>query len=1004
MGAIPTQRDTVSCASDAPARVGSESLYAAPAYAGLDRRATAHLSLQGGPLAPGAARRFVGAALTEWAELGLPGAAAFSVRLVEDVLVVVSELVTNAVVHAGTDVELLCRLGRDAPTAPGWLLLEVSDHHPSRAVRGEGAERPYLVERPYGAAEYGRGLRLVAALSEAWGITYRTGVKTVWAQLSVDGAMAVEGAFEPYGGHEGGSAAEAALGDRADDAWDARAYAGDSAQDVRPVDLVAPVPRPGGEHDREWLNRGALSFLAEASDLLTGQLDEDLVAALAGQLLVPRLADWCAVWLEEEGLGWRAGDASFGPAPRLARVWHGSENRIEELRRALEKNPPRLPDAVRSRAVPVPWPELGEGAGTEATEPDTERGAGSGRGTGSTTGDGAAGVARGPAPGATPGPAEETGTGAGGGPRSAAGTASGTHEAEGVSAREGEDRPSTEREAEGRAPRSEAGPVAGVAGQVVVGVGEAPRGEAVPMPEAGVGVLPGAVGPVERGAPHREARPAAVAEGPASRGPARPGPQGSGGPVPDLAGVADGSGVNGGIHEAGVADGSGVAGVADGPGVIGAPDEAGATEATEAEVAGVADGPGVIGAPDGAGATEAGVAGVADEAGAAGATEAGVAGPAQAGAGSAVEWASGGSYRSVEPAMDGEAGAPRRAPGPPAEHGGRAARGRGGSGPEGEGGAALAYRLIAGGRPLGTLVIGRAGLLRFPDEVTGLVEDLSRRIALSIGAARQYARQATISRVLQRGLLPGAVAEIPGVSSALVYEPCDKGGPSGDFYDLFPAGRGRWCFAIGDVQGKGPEAAVVIGLARPWLRLLAREGYGVADVLDRLNQLLLDDATEAADAAARALVTAGDPGLVDPDGPQTRFLSLLYGELVPVDGGVRCTLASAGHPLPLLLGPDGDVRAVAEPQTLLGVIEDTEYVSETFELRRGDTLLCVTDGVTERRSGPRMFDDGDGLACALSGCAGLDAQLIAERIRRLVHEFGEGPPDDDLALLVLRAE
>lgn len=95
---------------------------------------------------------------------------------------------------------------------------------------------------------------------------------------------------------------------------------------------------------------------------------------------------------------------------------------------------------------------------------------------------------------------------------------------------------------------------------------------------------------------------------------------------------------------------------------------------------------------------------------------------------------------------------------------------------------------------------------------------------------------------------------------------------------------------------------------------------------------------------------------------------------------------------------------MAEPQTLLGVIEDTEYVSETFELRCGDTLLCVTDGVTERRSGPRMFDDGDGLAAALSDCAGLDAQLTAERIRRLVHEFGERPPDDDLALLVLRAE
>jgi len=273
-------------------------------------------------------------------------------------------------------------------------------------------------------------------------------------------------------------------------------------------------------------------------------------------------------------------------------------------------------------------------------------------------------------------------------------------------------------------------------------------------------------------------------------------------------------------------------------------------------------------------------------------------------------------------------------------------------------------------------------------------------VALAIGAARQYARQATISQVLQRGLLPAAVAEIPGVRSALVYEPCDKGGPSGDFYDLFPAGDGRWCFAVGDVQGKGPEAAVVIGLARPWLRLLAREGYRVTDVLDRLNRLLLDDATEAADAAARALVRPPAPG----DGPQTRFLSLLYGELTPFDGGIRCTLASAGHPLPLLLGPDGSVRTAARPQTLLGVVEDETYTSETFELRAGDSLLCVTDGVTERRSGSDMFDDADGLATALAGCAGLSAELIAERIRRLVHEFGGRPPEDDLALLVLQAE
>ncbi|WP_406329860.1 SpoIIE family protein phosphatase [Streptomyces sp. NBC_00203] len=657
----------------------------APAHHRAGQEAIARTSLPGTPLAPGAARRFVRGALADWAELALPGAEIIDDRLIDDAVVVVSELVTNAVVHAGTDVDLLCRLEGVSDEAPGPLVVEISDHHPSRALRDDA------VERPYGTPEYGRGLRLVASLSEAWGITYRPGIKTVWARLPVDGRAGADGMAEAGTGSvlEAGGFADTA--EHMAKKEQIAAYATGQALERglrvgEPLDpeILPPEPKRNAHQDQDWLNRGALSFLAEASDLLAGQLDEDLVAALAGQLLVPRLADWCAVWLEDEATD-RAGGLGLALGPRLARVWHGSENRIEELRRALEKDPPRLPDAVRSRAVPVPWP--GEALG-----------------------------------------------------------------ARGVS------------------------------------------------------------------------------------------------------------------------------------------------------------------------------------------------------------------------------------------------------------GAALAYRLIAGGRPLGTLVIGRAGLIDFPDEITGLVEDLSRRIALAIGAARQYARQATISRVLQRGLLPGAVAEIPGVRSALVYEPLDKGGPSGDFYDLFPAGDGRWCFAVGDVQGKGPEAAVVIGLARPWLRLLAREGYQVADVLDRLNQLLLDDATEAADAAARALVAAGGPGLGADPGPQTRFLSMLYGELVPFDGGVRCTLASAGHPLPLLLGPDGDVREVARPQTLLGVFEDACYTSETFELHPGDTVLCVTDGVTERRCGPRQFDDDDGLAKALEGCAGLSAELVAERIRRLVHEFGTRPPEDDMALLVLQAE
>ncbi|MCX5313215.1 ATP-binding SpoIIE family protein phosphatase [Streptomyces sp. NBC_00154] len=657
MGPIPLQRDTVQ-------RPGT--------HAGReDAQPVARTSLPGNLLAPAAARRFVRAALAEWTGLGLPAAVGFSDRLADDAVTVADELVTNAVVHAGTTVDLLFRLEEAAEDEAAALVLEVADHHPARSVRSE-RPGPVPAADPDDPAEGGRGLQVVAALAERWGITYRTGLKTVWARLPVDDWTALpEPAAEP-----------------------------ELRSGLRTAELLAPTARRALRDDADWAGRGALSFLAEASDLLAGQLDEDIVAALAGQLLVPRLADWCAIWLEPE---------NGGPAavPRLASVWHRDEAETGQLRTVLEQDPIRLPERVGTGPVSMPWPG-----------------------------------------------ADEDGTGPGADERSS-----------------------------GRA------------------------------------------------------------------------------------------------------------------------------------------------------------------------------------------------------------------------------------------GAALAYRITAGGRTLGAVLLGREGIARVPDGVTALIEDFVRRVGLAVGAARAYTRQATISRILQRGLLPSKVADIPGVTSSLVYEPSDDGVVGGDFYDIFACPGDRWCFILGDVQGSGPEAAVVTGLARPWLRLLAREGFRVGEVLDRLNRLLLDDAMETAEAAALMVAAAGGQHLQEggqrlredgqqlADGGQPRFLSLLYGEMVPLPGGgVRCTLASAGHPLPLLLRPDGTVRPAAEPQVLLGVVEDVAYESQSFDLAPGDSLLCVTDGVTERRSGPLMFDDGDGLARALAGCAGLTAEGIADRIKRAVHEFAERPPDDDLALVVLQAQ
>lgn len=635
MGSIPLQRDIVQ-------RPGTT--------AATGTQPVARTSLPGNLLAPAAARRFVTAALDEWTGLGLPAAVGFSERLSDDAAMIVSELVTNAVVHAGTAVELLFRLEEATEDEEAALVLEVSDHHPARTVRGDHAHSSEGVGEP---ADYGRGLDIVAALAERWGITYRTGTKTVWARLPVDD-------WNPFPEGRGETGLDRGL---------------------RAADLLAPTARRTARDDGDWAGRGALSFLAEASDLLAGQLDEDIVAALAGQLLVPRLADWCAIWLEPE---------SGGPAavPRLAKVWHVDEERTGALRALLEGDPLRLPERVGTGAVSMPWP----GSGEDGEPPDEEEGV------------------------------------------------------------------------------------------------------------------------------------------------------------------------------------------------------------------------------------------------------------------------------------------------------------------------AFAYRITSGGRALGAVLMGRESTDRLPDELTALIEDFVRRVGLAVGAARAYTRQATISRILQRGLLPSKVAEIPGVASSLVYEPSDDGVVGGDFYDIFPCPGDRWCFVLGDVQGSGPEAAVVTGLARPWLRLLAREGFQADEVLVRLNRLLLDDAMEAAEAAALMVAAAGGQHSAD-NGGQSRFLSLLYGELVPLPGGgARCTLASAGHPLPLLLRPDGTVRPAAEPQLLLGLMDDAVYETQSFDLAPGDSLLCVTDGVTERRSGALMFDDGDGLAKALSGCAGLNAEEIAERIKHAVHDFAERPPDDDLALLVLQAE
>ena len=297
-------------------------------------------------------------------------------------------------------------------------------------------------------------------------------------------------------------------------------------------------------------------------------------------------------------------------------------------------------------------------------------------------------------------------------------------------------------------------------------------------------------------------------------------------------------------------------------------------------------------------------------------------------------------------------------------------------------GPAISIPLVAHGRELGRMTIGKYETDEFTRDDVDVADDLSRRVASAMENARLHEKQAAMSQALQHSLLPPKEKEpvIPGVDHAVFYRPADERNVvGGDFYDVFAAG-GRWCFAIGDVCGTGPEAAAITGLARHTLRALAKEGFTPAHIMQRLNMAILEENTS------------------------TRFLTMLYGEMTPSadpEVGMRVRLVSAGHPLPLRLTVNGDVRSFGSSQPLLGAFEDVGFTTESYDIHPGEVVLAVTDGVTERRSNSDMLGD-EGLTKIFANAQGLSAQAVISRIDRELEEYAPGGHADDTAMLVLR--
>ena len=293
---------------------------------------------------------------------------------------------------------------------------------------------------------------------------------------------------------------------------------------------------------------------------------------------------------------------------------------------------------------------------------------------------------------------------------------------------------------------------------------------------------------------------------------------------------------------------------------------------------------------------------------------------------------------------------------------------------------AIIVPMTTRGRTLGalTFVSGMSGR-RFDEQDVELAQELARRCATAIDNARLYTDRSYIARTLQQSLLPVELPDIPGVEAAARFRPTGEGNEvGGDFYDMFETGDRGWAVVMGDVCGKGPDAAAVTALARYTLRAAAMRERLPSRSLAVLNEALLRQRDDR------------------------RFCTVAYAYLERLDYGARAGISIGGHPLPLVLRTDGTVEAVGAAGTLLGVVPDPSLDDYAVTLEPGDALVLYTDGVIESRPESNGVLDERRLAELVATCAGRDADAIASRIEEAAVLSQSGRPKDDIAVLVLR--
>jgi sigma-B regulation protein RsbU (phosphoserine phosphatase) len=294
----------------------------------------------------------------------------------------------------------------------------------------------------------------------------------------------------------------------------------------------------------------------------------------------------------------------------------------------------------------------------------------------------------------------------------------------------------------------------------------------------------------------------------------------------------------------------------------------------------------------------------------------------------------------------------------------------------------VAYPIHVAGELVGVLECYRRAPLDEALELLSAMSTIATQLGQFLGRIRAetarrelFEERSRVARVLQQSLLPPRLPEIPGLSLAARYRPGSEE-VGGDFYDLFPLAEDEWGLSIGDVCGKGPEAATLTALARHGMHTASIMNRSPASVLTALNDSLRG---------------------TDPTG---RFCSAVLARLAVGPDGVRVRWASAGHPPLLVSQGGGPLRALTAKGTLLGVFEDIRLDECELLLGPGDLMVLYTDGITEARRGDEFFGL-DGLREAVEASRSESVEAIAEGVIAAVEAFDASGDRDDLALVVV---